>query len=506
MVIGLVFVRILLRTIGDDAYGVIAFLGSSVGLAGMLREIVQRSMVRELGEAYHSNDDQLYIHVFNSALVLTTVVSVFTLGLFAILLGVLHLMPVPTELFDAACWFIVFKGAQTFITIALTPLLNSYLLSERMIWHNVWIVMERFAWLLAAIGLLVFDITDPAKGIMFFGLWTCILMVASQLVACGVMIILDRRTLPKPWLARRSDIRSILKIGGWNTVVVTAMNMHERADALIMFLAFGPLGGRLFGFAVQLTSYTRMIAIGVTTGLDAVSTRFSTTLDHDALLRLTTQATRLHALVILPAISVIFILAEALLVVWVGDRLADPGREVPMAATLIRIMCLGMFARSMSDGWIAILYGAGHIRRYAPLILAGGILNPFAAVLLLLVLPEAVRYTGPALAFSGVLTITQIVLFPVLAARILEVSLGEVFSPMLRPLYATLLCLPLLLLPYHYIEQWDLPRLVMVLGMFSVSYVPATLFIVMNAEERRRLFGFVTRKLGLRSETDAQLK
>ena len=90
----------------------------------------------------------------------------------------------------------------------------------------------------------------------------------------------------------------------------------------------------------------------------------------------------------------VLVLAEPILAVWLGDRLETP-EQAAMAAALSRLVVIGATARAISDGWVRILYGAGHVRRYAPLVLAAGIANPFIAIALIYLLPAPVRYTAP---------------------------------------------------------------------------------------------------------------
>ncbi len=500
LLIGLALVRILLRTVGDDAFGVIAFLGSAVGLTAMLRDIVNRSMIRELGEAYHSGDDRYFIEVYNSALVLTTLVGALTLGLFGVLLAVIGLFNIPEHLLVATRWFLVCKAVETFFAIAVAPAFNGYVVSERMVAFNFWIVVDRVMWLTAAIGLVVFGIHDPAQGIFFYGLWSTVLIILGLIASTITMMWLDRRMVFRPWLFTGKAIRSILKIGGWNAAVVFAMNLHERIVALLMFLAFGPLAGRLFGISNQLTSYTRMIATGVTVGLDAVSARISSTRGEDVMHQLIYQGTRLHGLVIFPAIAAVFVLAQPLVDVWVGDRLENAAVEVPMAANLIKVLCLGMACRSISDGWMVILYGAGYIRSYAPTILVGGLATPILAGLSLWLLPEGMRFYGAAAAFSVVIFVVHTGIFPVIGAKAVGLPTAKMFTPLIRPAVATAICVPLLIVEVFWIQQWTLIKLAAALVVFGGAYGLVCLPLVLTGPERRRIGRVLRRGLGRGAE------
>ena len=67
--IGLLVVRALLR-FGDDAYGLIALLGTGTGLALILKEVVRFATVPVLGQAFHSDEESWFEQVYNSAMLL----------------------------------------------------------------------------------------------------------------------------------------------------------------------------------------------------------------------------------------------------------------------------------------------------------------------------------------------------------------------------------------------------------------------------------------------------
>ena len=69
VVLGLAIVPLLIERLGPDAYGLIGLLGSTIGLAALLQDIVRESMVRELGQAYHQSEE-LFVQTYNAALLL----------------------------------------------------------------------------------------------------------------------------------------------------------------------------------------------------------------------------------------------------------------------------------------------------------------------------------------------------------------------------------------------------------------------------------------------------
>ncbi|HVP73784.1 MAG TPA: hypothetical protein VMS30_08600, partial [Phycisphaerales bacterium] len=134
--LGLALVRLQLRTLGGEVVGLIALLVSTIGLASVIEEAIENSMVRELGTAHHSGDRARFAVVYNSALAVSTLAAGCVALVYAIILLVLPLLDVPLELLSAARWFIVAKMLESAIIVALAPANNMYLATERMIGFN----------------------------------------------------------------------------------------------------------------------------------------------------------------------------------------------------------------------------------------------------------------------------------------------------------------------------------------------------------------------------------
>lgn len=496
LVLGLVLVRLLLRGVGNDGYGLIALLGSSVGLSAMLQEVVRRSMIRELSAAYHGGDDEHFRRMYNAALALSAGVAVLTVLAFGLLLALLPLLKIPDALLPAARWFVVAKAVELFFSIVNAAPFAMYLVVERMAAYNVWLLCRRAGYVAAAAWVVFATGSGSiATGIIVYGALSSGLVVGTALLATAWIMSRDRRLVPAPALVTREAIASITRVGGWYASVVLAMNLHLRLGALIMNLALGVFGNTIFGLAMTLTSYVRMLATGMTTGLDAVAGRLSTTADDSAVRRLVYHGTRLHGLVTFPALLIVVVLAQPLLELWVGARVEQPETTLPPTFVLVRILVLGTAVRSVSDGWITMLYGAGHIRRYAPAVIIGGVLDPLLAVVLLAVLPAHLRYTAVAWAFAAVMLVVHGVVIPWIGARTLRIGVLEMVSPLLRPLLMAAAGSPILLLAQRYITTWTFFDLLIVITLYGAACAVLTVVFVMNAGERKRVARAVAARL-----------
>jgi O-antigen/teichoic acid export membrane protein len=495
LVLGLTLVRLLLGELGNDGFGLIMLLGSTIGLSAFMRDVVRRSMIRELSAAHHSGSEASFRRTYNAALLLATGVGFITVAMFGILLLLLPLFQIPEPLLPAARLFVAAKAFELFWLMALAPPVNMYLVTERMVEYNGWLVVERAAAVVAAAWIAFGDgAHSTASGIVMYGALSAGLVVLTMFAASIRIALADRRLVPALRTVDREAFRPLLHIGGWYAAVLVAMNMHLRMGAVIMNLAFGLWWNTVFGLAMTLTSYMRMIATGMTTGLDAVTGRLSSSQGEQVVRRLVHHSTRLHGLVTFPAALVLLVLAEPLLELWVGGRVQDADKAMGPTITLIRILALGIAVRSISDGWITILYGAGHIARYAPVVIAGGVVSPLLAIGLLFVLPDGARFTAVAWSFSAIMLVVHGGLVPWIAARTLQMRTWELIGPLVRPMAVTLLAAPILLIAAWRIPTWTLLNLAVVLGVFSVVYGFLVILFVADRHERRRFRDAILRR------------
>lgn len=500
--LGLGLVIVLLRGVGVQAYGLIALLGSSVGIAALFQEVVSLALNRELGAAHHTRDRRVFVECYNSAIVACLGVALLSATLFALLAVYIRIFEIPDPLIGAARLFVLAKGAQIFCTVLMAPAFNMYVVTERFALVNLWMVLDRAAYVVVAVVVLLLPLNiqshaDIAKAVIIYGFGSMGLVLLVFFTAVAVIVRRDRRLVPALSSASRNGVKSIVTTGGWNVVASIAMNMHFNLGAIIMNLAFGLLGNTIFALAKQVPSYARMLTAGMTFGIDAVSARISSDDDPGKMARFVHHATRMHALVAFPGAVAVFFLAEPILSVWVGRHVPDPAAVIPPAAMLVRILMVGAAIRAVSNGWVRMLYGAGHVRACAPWILVGGLLNPVIAVALLYTLPGEWRITAVGWAFTGSMLLINAGVLPFVTARKFGVGVGDVLLPLIRPTAASLLALPAILAVGAMHRQWTLLWLLAALALYAGVYTLLAIVFVLSRQERdrfrrafeRRVFG-----------------
>jgi O-antigen/teichoic acid export membrane protein len=501
LLIGIFLTRLQMAWLGSDGFGLVALLGAAMGIGAIFQDLTRQSLIRELAAAHQDGGDA-FLKAYNSSYVICLGSAVIAALAFGGLMLLTPLLEIPPDLASPARWLIAGEGVALLTMILLAPALNMYVVAERFMAHNLFTTIRRANYLIAA-ALLFYALgfRDPIQGVKLYGVVPGALNTVLVLVFVGAYLIKDHRLIPRPRFVSMTVLRDVIGTFGWNSAVIVAVNLHERVAAFIMNLAFGLWGNTVFGLSLRLTSYVRMATMGMTFGVDAVSARIAAEGDHDRMARLVQHSTRLHALVAIPSAVAVFVLAEPALTLWVGRYLDDPNAYIPFAVTLVRIMMLGLTARAISDGWMRILYGAGYVKRYAPMVLLGGVSNPVIAITLLAVLPDSIRYTAVGWGYTIVFVTVHLIALPILGARCTGLRRRDFVRPILRPAIAAIVASPaLFLVSFGDHSDW---RLLWLAGA-ALAYASAvgllTAAFVLTDAERRRLL----RAIGFGRPQDAQ--
>lgn len=439
--LGIAVVPLTIRWLGDDAFGLISLLGANIGLAGIFRQIIQQSLVRELAQSFHQGDDvfrRCYAAIFQIAL-LCAFLSVLSF------LGVLLLLPMfklPDGFETPARWFIIGQGAFTCVMVITAPLVNMFLVKERFIQYNIWFILGRAGNILSVIILgYVIVIDDPAQGLKLHGLlWSAI--ASLILVFASVAVIRDDKRLMPTFRGADKESRSgVVSTFTWNTAVQVAMNLHEQVPPFLLNFFGGTLANAAWGVGFRFVAYIRMCTTGIQFGSDAVSARLASDQDGDKV-RKQLQAligvqTKMTAVVAIPAAAVIVVYGWPIFNIWVGGSLKNYELVMPVAVYISKILAIALASRAISDTWMLILYGAGYVRQYAPWIFAGGIFAPVSSLIIMLMYDGQYQIYVPSVLFALVFLVVHLFGLPLMVSKCLHIPASKLLSALIRPSVAT---------------------------------------------------------------------
>ncbi len=514
--LGILVVPLTIRWLGDDAFGIISLLGANIGLAGIFRQIIQMSLVRELGQAHHADDDifhRSYATICQIALV-CTLLSVVSFG---IVFALIPVFKIPEEFIGPARWFVFGQGVYTAAMILLAPMLNMYLVKERFIGYNIWYIGVRAGNIISILILgYVIAIDNPSLGLALHGITWAAIATLGMLIAAAVIIKSDRRLM---FHIKGSDPEArsqVLSTFSWNTGVQVAMNFHEQIPPLLLNLFFGTLANAAWGVGFRFVAYIRMCTTGVQFGSDAVSARMAAGDDSEVsrrqLQRLISVQTKLTSMIALPAAVMVTVYGWPIFDLWVGSSLKSYNEVMPVAVYMSRILAIALAARAISDTWLIVLYGAGFVKTYAPWVFAGGIIAPVASVILMLTLPDHLVVYAPAAMFALVLLTIHLFGLPFITGKCLHIQPMSLLMSLCRPLLATGVSLAAaigILAANGSLDSLGFSRamtetnalsidwfwVIASMAAFAMMYIACSFLIVLDSKERERIAGMVRRLL-----------
>lgn len=521
LMLGLALVPVLLRWLGETGFGVVALLGSSVGIANLFQVLIHRSLIRELGVAYHAETDEGFRDYVGMTWMLAAATATLAFLAFVLVAILLRFFQIPEELLGSARVFVLAQGAYSASYVLLSPTLTSYLVREQWVGHSVYFSLLRASNLGAALFLWLVIGVDRASGLAWYGVLHASTAVLILVVASAIAIARDPRLRPRFRVSselRRSEMKTLLKTFGWNTTVHLSLNLNDHAPAFILNLFFGPLGNAMWGVAFRLAMYIRMATTGMTFGSDAMSVRVSSD-DDDTLRRagrLFASQGRLAAMVAMPGAAIVLLYAWPVFDLWIGRDLQSYDTIMPAAVLTVRILAIGLLGRAIAEGWMSVLYGAGFVHRYAPVMLTAGLITPLVGIAMIYLLPgtrgvtagEAfgISVVGPALALVAIFGGIYLLYLPRVAARCLHLPLRDSIGPLLRPVLLTAICCVVSLAAAGATDGFaDLPTfsavseagaerirplsLLIPVAVFSLVYAILAPKLVLEQRERDRLWG-----------------
>ncbi|MCB9846852.1 MAG: hypothetical protein H6814_00415 [Phycisphaeraceae bacterium] len=502
LVIGIISVPILLKAVGTECFGLISLIVGATGLALIINDTVRTSLTYEVGRALHSGDDQEFREIYAAANVVCLLVAVITSVVFMGFYFAAPLFKIDESLLDSARLLILYQMADNlFRTMTAAPR-QFIMITERFLEQSFFQVLRRAAILVGAVAaLVVYKGEHYEKALVLFATVQVGMTMLVQLLSVLWAFYIERKSIPRLRSCTRRALKQVVGTAKWNAAAVGASSIQIQVDQLLMNVFFGLYGNAMFGIAQRLAGYIRMIVNGMSIGIDAVTVRLSAGQDSGAMSirEFMLHSTRLHAVALMPALCYLLLFAGQVLHVWISRTVEDPERSVHTAMLLVSVLFFGMASRAMSDNWTSILYGAGHVRKYAPLVIIGSVLNPILAVALYFTLPGGWNIVSPAAGFTISMVAFHFIGIPIKVARCFEMPLREVFSPMLRPLVLAVVCLPVPLLFSAGAGQWGVTRLFLSMAAYSLVYTTLCGMFELHTDERQRIITAIRRRLPIRA-------
>ncbi len=473
LALGLLFVRMMVA-VDNQLYVVVALLGTSIGVAGIFKEAMRGSMVPELGLALHSGSVENFNSVFVNSFVIAAGAALFAISVLAAFYYFLTSFQISPDLLYAAKVFLLTRVIVTVVAIMAAPSTNLLPINGKMASMNIWMVLERGGEVAAAAIAIYLSSSESSSAVLITFSWMSAAAMTSVTLGWavhGLTTVNGIRFLPNR--ISLSILARIAKTIGWNSFVSISFNLYFRFDMFIINILFGSAATFVFAIATQMLNYSRQLTTGIVQGLDSVFAKLHSESekggsDHLMLMR---QSGTMQALTTLSGCGFLMIYSPQIFQLWVGDKIDGDTLLTSNIVLTCRIMLIGVVARNLSEGWMRYLSGTGEVRRYAPILMVGAVLNPCIIFALYYTFDSEQAYWSVPVTFSALFVIVHLIALPKLTASIMKTRMIDLLSPSISPLLHLLVAAGICITIQHFSNLNQLFSLIVGVAVFAVVFL-----------------------------------
>lgn len=413
-----------LSQLGEARYGVWVLTSSIVGYYGLLDLGFRSGVTQYLTRYFTAQDYNGFNGCISSAIAALSALSALIVLLS---LGVAYLAPhvflVPLSMKKEAFWCILIVGFSGAVQCVFSPFGAVFTATQRFDLANLIGVGTR---LLMAGGIYVLLRMD--YGLIGVSAASCGANLIDYLIRWRVAYSL----VPQINISRRqmtlARLREVISFGAWNFLISVSSYVYLHGPALVIGFLMPIAAVGYYALATGLSRQIGEVLNPVGQVMYPAAVEMHVQNEHNALICLYRNGTRLMMLAAVCIAIIAFFWAEDFYRLWIGDKYLS-GMSFHSVALLLQILLIGTIAGYGSNIAGQILLGTGQVRLLAILHTCGAIFN----LIISLVLIHPYGLAGVAIA--AVITIVLVELIGILAVsqRTLGLPIKEFLQACVRP-------------------------------------------------------------------------
>ena len=417
LLMGLAIPALIIRSLGDQAFGVWSLAFSTVGYLGLLELGFGSATIKLVAEDVGRRDDRVLGTINTGFAVLCTFGAVAAVA--ATVLAVLApaIFSVPPAMSTEAVLVFLALGTSAFLALpgnTFGAVIIAYQRWDLLAISNTGLFLLTLAF--SAVVLLT------GGSLVLLAVVTAAVSVAMHLVR----VLMVRHLVPSfrisPRLVQRSRAREIAKLSGWFIVHDIGETLSLNIDLIVLGLFLDLRAVALFALGQKLAYAARKIIRPLSQVILPEASFRSGDVDGGRLSALYLDGTRASVAVGAPIAILLIGFSDTLIQAWVG-----PGFE--RAATVLVILAAALGLGAVTAVSWDLLLGAGGARVAAIASMAEAALNLGIS----LVLVRTMGLVGPAIGTLVGIVVVNMPLSFIYAGRVAGVTPAEVWRGALRP-------------------------------------------------------------------------
>ncbi|MCA9260503.1 MAG: hypothetical protein KDA61_14925, partial [Planctomycetales bacterium] len=352
VVVGLYSTRLLVHALGDVDYGIWGLLFGGAVMLTVLQASIGASAVRYLSVGIGRDDAEELQVVFSTCWVVFAIAAGFLLVFGALATpAVVATLEYPEARRTAVIVVWLSMVANMTIVAFRAPYNSVFVARQAMLQESFFAVGASLSLLLAAWT------TERWSGdrLIFYGGAMVVIRaveLAALIVTARVRFAESRLSLRK---VRRSLLREIAGFGGWSIFDAISIRLRQLGPNLLVNLFFGPVMNAACAIGGQVQNYAQTLTLTVSRATSPVMMQTHFRGNADFVRRMAVVVSRISVLLLLLITIPLFVDAEFILRVWIGDT-------PDYTADFCRWMAMTIILDQLSAGYAPGIQADGRIR------------------------------------------------------------------------------------------------------------------------------------------------
>lgn len=355
VLIGLLSVRIILKSLGEVDYGVYNLLGGVITLISFIRNSLTQTSIRFISVSMGTGDLEQVRHTFNACFSLHLVIGLAL----AVLLEIVGLflfdgfLNIPEDRIFAAKIVYHCMAFTLFLNVAVTPFTGVLAAHEQFVFTSAVGILDSVCKLLIALYVAVVG----HDKLIVYGILMAGIVAMNVCMYIGMVLIRYRDNVQ----FNRFDInemKSVTGFAGWTLLDVLGSVLNRQGYAVMLNLFFGPVTNAVYALAGQVDGHIYSISSSVVDTIKPQIMKSQGAGDTSRVFRLSFTAGKFgFSMMSLVAIPLLIMMPEVL-DLWLSD--------VPEGTVLFsRIMVAACMMEQMTRGLVHANQAIGRIKWFS---------------------------------------------------------------------------------------------------------------------------------------------
>ncbi len=357
MLVSLISVPLIIRSLGNEDYGLYAMLAGVVALLAFLNASMTVSTQRYLSMSFGENDTGKVNKVFTISILLHLIISSLIVIIMEACTPLLFngFLNIPQERLEASKIVYQMLIAGMFLTIVTTPFVALLNAKENMLAFSIINISENILRLLLAIWLLYCGFDK----LVSYSVGMVLITLASSLVT---MVFTHYRYSDCRFSVKRHFDSALFKemVGfvSWNTLGSVAILCRNQGGSVVVNWFFYTLGNAAYGIANQINGAVNYFSANIQRAVNPQIMQSEGQGNRQRLEQLTTATSKYSIMIIGFIVVPLIIEMPSILRLWIGENVPA---GTAILSQLILVLCL---ISQASMGLMAYVQAIGKIRNY----------------------------------------------------------------------------------------------------------------------------------------------